>query len=127
MKNQVDSTIAQKKVQLLLQKGYSYRELANHTELDLNTIKNVSRGKSKMIKYTTHLAIEKVYAEEQARELYEEEYHDFGGKLEQDEADGIQIVNDFKLGLNILKIIVWSFMICSGIILTVGYLVSLIK
>jgi DNA-binding Xre family transcriptional regulator len=124
MKNQVDSTIAQKKVQSLLQKGYSYRELANNTELDLNTIKNVEKGKSKMIKYTTHLAIEKVYAQDQARELYEEGYHDFGGKLEQDD---IEMFNDFKLGLNILKIIVWSFMICSGIILTVGYLVSLIR
>ena len=124
MKNQVDSTIAQKKVQSLLQKGYSYRELANNTELDLNTIKNVEKGKSKNIKYTTHLAIEKVYAQDQAKELYEEGYYDFGGKLEQDD---IEMFNDFKLGLNILKIIVWSFMICSGIILTVGYLVSLIR
>jgi DNA-binding Xre family transcriptional regulator len=108
-KNQVDSTIATKKVQSLLQKGYSYKELANNTELDLNTIKNLAKGKSKNIKYTTHLAIEKVYAQDQARELYEEEYHDFGGKLEQDEADGIQIVNDMvqvkrivKLGLGII-------------------------
>lgn len=112
MKNQVDSTIAQKKVQSLLQKGYSYRKLANNTELDLNTIKNVSVGKSKNIKYTTHLAIERVYAQDQARELYEEEYHDFGGKLEQDEVDAIQIVNDIveakrivKLGLGIIVVI----------------------
>jgi DNA-binding Xre family transcriptional regulator len=108
MKNQVDSTIAQKKVQSLLQKGYTVKELANDTELDLNTIKNVSRGKSKNIKYTTHLAIERVYAQDQARELY----YDFGGKLEQDEADAIQIVNDIveakrivKLGLGIIIVI----------------------
>jgi hypothetical protein len=113
MKNQVDSTIAQKKVQSLLQKGYSVKELSMITELDRNTIKNVSMGKSKMIKYTTHLAIERVYAQDQARELYEEEYHDFGGKLEQDEDDAIQIVNDIveakrivKLGLGIIVVIV---------------------
>jgi DNA-binding Xre family transcriptional regulator len=118
MKNQVDSTIAQKKVQLLLQKGYSYRELANNTELDLNTIKNVAKGKSKMIKYTTHLAIEKVYAQDQARELYEEEYHDFGGKLEQDEADGIQIVNDMSKIGRIIGII--------AILLLVGGIIGLV-
>jgi DNA-binding Xre family transcriptional regulator len=112
MKNQVDSTIAQKKVQSLLQNGYTVKKLANDTELDLNTIKNVAKGKSKNIKYTTHLAIERVYAQDQARELYEEEYHDFGGKLEQDEADAIQIVNDIveakrivKLGLGIIIVI----------------------
>jgi hypothetical protein len=113
MKNQVDSTISQKKVQSLLQKGYSVKELAMITELDRNTIKNLSKGKYKNIKYTTHLAIERVYAQDQARELYEEEYHDFGGKLEQDEANAIQIVNDIveakrivKLGLGIIVVIV---------------------
>jgi transposase len=99
MKNQVESTVATKKVQSLIQKGYSYRQVADMTNLDLNTIKNVSRGKSKMIKLTTHLAIERVYAQDQARELYEEQ-------MEQDAMEEIDaldnLIKNIMLGVVII-------------------------
>ena len=107
-KNQVDSTIAQKKVQSLLQKGYTVKELARLTDLDRNTIKNVSMGKSKMIKYDTHIAIERVYAQDQARELYEEQM----------EQDAIDTVNDIAKVGKIIRII--------AILLLVGGIIGLV-
>jgi len=102
MKNQVESITSTKKLQSLLQKGYTFKELANLTDLNLNTVKNVSRGKSKMIKLDTHLAIERVYAQDQARELYEEQ-------MEQDAIEEIDaldnLIRNIMIGIMIIGFI----------------------
>ena len=117
---------AQFYVKQLIKAGYSQREIAYQAGL---TQANISRillkSEDRRVKLSTQRKLAEVWEDHKMRQINNLENKDFGGQLELE--DDMQMFDDFKTGLNILKIVVWSFIICSGIILTVGYLVSLIK
>jgi predicted transcriptional regulator len=117
---------AQFYVKQLIKAGYSQKEIAYQAELSQANISRILlKSEDGKVKLSTQRKLAEVWEDHKMKQINDLENKDFGGQLELE--DDIEMFNDFKLGLNILKIIVWSFMICSGIILTVGYLVSLIK
>lgn len=125
---------AQFYVRQLLKAGYSQREIACQVELSQANISRIlSKPEYGKVKLSTQRKLAQVWEDHKMRQINDLENkdfgvnysHDFGGKLELE--DDIQMFDDFKLGLNIIKIVVWSFMISSGILLAVGLLVNLVK
>jgi hypothetical protein len=117
---------AQFYVKQLIKAGYSQKEIAYQTELSQANISRILlKSEDGRVKLSTQRKLAEAWEDHKMKQINDLENKDFGGQLELE--DDIEMFNDFKLGLNILKIVVWSFMICSGIILTVGLLISLIK
>ena len=117
---------AQFYVKQLIKDGYSQEEIANQAELSQANISRILlKPEYGKVKLSTQLKLAEVWEDNKMRQINTLENKDFGGQLELE--DDMQDFDDFKLGLNIIKIVVWSFMICSGILLAVGLLVSLIK
>ena len=117
---------AQFYVKQLIKAGYSQKEIAYQAELSQANISRILlKSEDGRVKLSTQRKLAEAWKDYKMKQINNLENKDFGGQLELE--DDIEMFNDFKLGLNILKIIVWSFMICSGIILTVGLLVGLIR
>ena len=117
---------AQFYVRQLIKAGYSQREIACQVELSQANISRIlSKPEYGKVKLSTQRKLAQVWEDHKMRQINDLEIKNFGGQLELE--DDIQMFDDFKLGLNIIKIVVWSFMICSGIILAVGLLVNLVK
>jgi len=117
---------AQFYVKQLIKAGYSQKEIAYQAELSQANISRILlKSEDGKVKLSTQRKLAEAWEDYKMRQINDLENKDFGGQLELE--DDIEMFNDFKLGLNILKIVVGSFMICSGIILTVGLLISLIR
>ena len=112
-------------VRQLIQAGYSQREIANQAGLtQANISRIIFKSKDGKVKLSTQRKLAEVWEDHKMRQINDLENKDFGGQLELE--DDIQMFDDFKLGLNIIKIVVWSFMICSGILFAVGLLIYLL-
>jgi hypothetical protein len=117
---------AQFYVKQLIKDGYSQEEIANQAKLSQANISRILlKPEYGKVKLSTQLKLALAWEDHKMKQINDLENKDFAGKLELE--DDMQDFDDFKLGLNILKIVAWSFMICSGIILTVGLLVNLVK
>jgi predicted transcriptional regulator len=116
---------AQFYVKQLIKNGYSQREIANQTKLSQANISRILlKPEYGKVKLSTQRKLAEAWEDNKMKQINDLENKDFGGQLELE--DDMQDFDDFKLGLNILKIVVWSFMICSGIILAIGLLVNLL-
>jgi transcriptional regulator with XRE-family HTH domain len=133
---------AQFYVKQLIKAGYSQREIAYQVGLSQANISRIFlKSENRRVKLSTQRKLAEVWEDHKMRQInnlenkdfgvnYSHDFgvnynHDFGGKLELE--DDIEMFNYFKLGLNIIKIVVWSFIICSGIILAAGLLFNLVK
>lgn len=117
---------AQFYVKQLIKDGYSQREIAYQAGLSQANISRILlKPEYGKVKLSSQRKLAQVWEDHKMKQINDLENKDFGGQLELE--DDMQDFDDFKLGLNILKIVVWSFMICSGIILTVGLLFNLVK
>ena len=106
---------AQFYVRQLIQFGYSQREIANQTGLSQANISRILlKPEYGKVKLSTQLKLAEAWEDHKMRQINDLENKDFGGQLEL--KDDRQYFDDFKLGLNIIKIVVWSFIICSTII-----------
>ena len=117
---------AQFYVRQLIKAGYSQREIANQVELSQANISRILyKPEYGKVLLSTQKKLAEVWETHKMKQINDLEIKNFGGQLELE--DDIQMLDDFKLGLNIIKIVVWSFMICSGILFAVGLLVNLAK
>lgn len=113
-------------VKQLIKDGYSQREIAYQAGLSQANISRILlKPEYGKVKLSSQRKLAQVWEDHKMKQINDLENKDFGSQLELE--DDMQDFDDFKLGLNILKIVVWSFMICSGIILTVGLLFNLVK
>lgn len=116
---------AQFYVKQLIKDGYSQREIAYQAGLSQANISRILlKPEYGKVKLSSQRKLAQVWEDHKMKQINTLENKDFGGQLELE--DDMQDFDDFKLGLNILKIVVWSFMICSGIILVIGLLINLL-
>lgn len=116
---------AQFYVKQLIKDGYSQREIAYQAGLSQANISRILlKPEYGKVKLSSQRKLAQVWEDHKMKQINDLENKDFGGQLELE--DDMQDFDDFKLGLNILKIVVWSFMICSGIILVIGLLINLL-
>lgn len=116
---------AQFYVKQLIKDGYSQREIAYQAGLSQANISRILlKPEYGKVKLSSQRKLAEVWEDHKMKQINTLENKDFGGQLELE--DDMQDFDDFKLGLNILKIVVWSFMICSGIILVIGLLINLL-
>lgn len=112
-------------VKQLIKDGYSQREIAYQAGLSQANISRILlKPEYGKVKLSSQRKLAQVWEDHKMKQINDLENKDFGGQLELE--DDMQDFDDFKLGLNILKIVVWSFMICSGIILVIGLLINLL-
>lgn len=106
---------AQFYVKQLIKNGYSQEEIAYQTGLSQANISRILfKPEDGKVKLSTQLKLAEAWEDHKMRQINDLENKDFGGQLEL--KDDRQYFDDFKLGLNIIKIVVWSFIICSTII-----------
>lgn len=116
---------AQFYVKQLIKDGYSQREIAYQAGLSQANISRILlKPEYGKVKLSSQRKLAEVWEDHKMKQINDLENKDFGSQLELE--DDMQDFDDFKLGLNILKIVVWSFMICSGIILVIGLLINLL-
>lgn len=116
---------AQFYVKQLIKDGYSQREIAYQAGLSQANISRILlKPEYGKVKLSSQRKLAQVWEDHKMKQINTLENKDFGGQLELE--DDMQDFDDFKLGLNILKIVVWSFMIVSGIILVIGLLINLL-